>query len=116
MNIMKNIKEKWEPIFWAVFLIVGVISGFFSGWKSTKEVYDRMYPEFGIVVDTSPGTDLVIVRAGNGNLFAFSGVEDWECGDGVVFMLDSMGTEEVDDDEMTGVMRYSSFGVIDNES
>lgn len=110
MKIMKKIKERWEPIFWAVFVIFGVVSGFFAGRESIEKEYDRMYPEFGVVVDTSPETDLVIVKTGNGNLFAFNGVEDWECGDGVVFMLDSMGTEEVIDDEMTGVFRYSSLG------
>lgn len=116
MRIMEKIRKKWEPIFWVVFVMIGIVSGFFAGRESIGKEYDRMYPEFGIVVDTSPGTDLVIIRSGNGNLFAFNGVEDWECGDGVVFMLDSMGTEEVDDDEMTGVMRYSSFGVLNNES
>lgn len=112
----KKITTFLVAFFATLLVIMTALIGVNAGKEMAEKEYSQLYPEFGIVVDTSPGTDLVIVRAGNGNLFAFNGVEDWECGDGVVFMLDSMGTEQVDDDEMTGVFRYSSFGVLNNES
>ena len=59
-----------------------------------------IYPETGIITNVDAATDTVEVSTLAGEVFAFTGVEDWETGDLCSMLMDSKGTEEVTDDEI----------------
>lgn len=61
-----------------------------------------------VVVDVSKANDKVTCQDCNGNLWQFEGVEDWCVNDIATFIMDDMGTEEINDDEIVSV-RYNGW-------
>lgn len=60
------------------------------------------------VIETDAKNDLVILEDGNGNLWQFRGVEDWEVGDCASLTMNDNGTPEIYDDVIVNA-RYSNF-------
>jgi len=61
---------------------------------------DNLYIMETVVYEFSHETDEVIVETKTGNLYAFYGIEDWEINDRCVLLMDDMGTESIEDDEI----------------
>lgn len=55
-----------------------------------------IYPEAMTITDISD--DIVTAETSTGNLFRFSGAEDYEVGDMVATIMCSQGTDTVEDD------------------
>ena len=68
----------------------------------------QTYAATGRVMAVSAGTDTVIVEDYSGNLWAFTGAEDWMEGDCVSLVMSDAGTPEITDDEILSV-RYSGW-------
>lgn len=65
-----------------------------------------MYPETATVVDIAD--DEVLVETFSGNLFSFTGAEDYDIGDTVSMIMYGNFTDSVEDDEIVKV-QYSGF-------
>lgn len=80
-------------------------------FASKTETY---YPALAVVTETNTETDSVtIMTLPDGNLWDFSGVEDWSGGDLAVCIFSDNGTPDLQDDEIITV-RYS--GYVDGEN
>lgn len=90
------------PFFAIIFLTVLLICKI----GEEKRHYEHLYPLSTIVYDVCEENDIVTIEDFNGNLWQFSGVEDWRKGDICAVIFDSKGTEEIKDDEIIKV-RYS---------
>lgn len=67
------------------------------------------YPMTAIVVDVSRGNDKVTIKDYNGNLWQYTGVEDYEVGDIVSCIMNSKGTEKIKDDVIIQMRYNGSF-------
>lgn len=65
----------------------------------------NMYLACGEIVELIDDYDLVTVETQDGNLWVFSGIEDWMVGDNVVMAMDDSATSDVSDDWILSV-RY----------
>lgn len=85
--------------------------------EPTPETY---YPSLAIVTETNTETDCVtIMTVPDGNLWDFSGVEDWSGGDLAVCIFSDNGTPNyLEDDKLiptdNGIARY--VGYVDGEN
>lgn len=57
-----------------------------------------IYTQSGTVTEIDRRADVVMVETTDGNLWEFSGVEDWMEGDGVELTMHDSGTENPEDD------------------
>lgn len=69
-------------------------------------VYNNLYAEAMVIVRCDYPTDRVTCMDGNGNLWQFTGIEDYYVGDIVAMIMDSKGTELIYDDEIL-LTRYA---------
>jgi len=60
------------------------------------------------VVAIDQEADIVTCEDCNGNLWQFSGVEDWEVGDCASLLMESHGTKKIEDDTIEDV-RFSAW-------
>jgi hypothetical protein len=72
--------------------------------KSTSTIY----PKSGYVIEVDRENDTVTFVDSMGEAWTFSGAEDWAKGDGIVVIMDTMGTENIYDDEIIEV-RYERW-------
>lgn len=72
-------------------------------------VFSEDYPMTAIVVDVSRANDKVTIKDYNGNLWQYTGVEDYEVGDVVSCIMNSKGTEYIKDDVIIKVKYSGSF-------
>lgn len=70
--------------------------------------YADIYPTTVIIREIDHMNDLVICEDYNGNEWIFEGVEDWDVDDIVSMIMNDMGTETIEDDEII-MMRYSGY-------
>ena len=61
---------------------------------------DNLYIMETIVYELDHETDEVVCETETGNLYAFYGIEDWEINDRCILLMDDMGTENIEDDEI----------------
>lgn len=64
------------------------------------------------VVEVDRATDTVTVQDFNGNLWAFSGCDDWVEGDSCGIVMNTMGTTSIYDDEIENV-KYGGWSLMD---
>ena len=69
---------------------------------------NNLYPLTTRVIQIDEDSDCVSVEDCMGNLYSFIGIEEWETDMTCTVIMDSKGTETIDDDEIVSV-RYSSF-------
>lgn len=63
------------------------------------------YPDCGLIIGIEEEGDLVTYQTQNGNIFCFTGIEDFFVGDLVATIMNDSGTPEVKDDIVVSV-RY----------
>ena len=70
---------------------------------------DTIYPQTGIVTNVDYENDIVTFKVFNGNLWEFSGCEDWYEGDIVsAIMFNNLTKKSVYDDKILSV-KYSGY-------
>lgn len=74
--------------------------------QKAKNYTTNYYPLSTSVYHISYLTDIVTVVDSAGNLWQFTGVDDWQIKDICACIMDSKGTAEIKDDEIISV-RYS---------
>ena len=62
-----------------------------------------VYPIAMVVVDLDYDNDIVTCQTITGLLYSFYGCEDWQHGDIAAMIMDTMGTENVRDDEILSI-------------
>lgn len=87
---------------------VGTIGGNMVVKAQEPADLKNYYPKTGIVTALSAQDDLVVVRDACGQLWCFSGMEDWEVGDVASMIMDDMGTETIYDDQVLKA-RYAGY-------
>lgn len=63
-----------------------------------NQIKNDYYPMTTIVREIDNKNDIVTVENNNGELFQFTGIEDWQINDICSLMLDNNGTENIYDD------------------
>jgi len=71
--------------------------------------HDRFYPVSGTVVILDENSDIVHFQDNSGRLWNFYGVEDWQIGDSIAAIMDSMDSDEVKDDRVVKVRYCGQF-------
>ena len=66
----------------------------------------EVYPDFGIVIDLIPDSDLVIVQTQDGNRWAFEEIDDWMIGDYCCLVFNDNGTRVNRTDDKIVAVRY----------
>lgn len=75
---------------------------------TTPRAERKEYPLSTVVTDVNMEQNIVVVEDFNGNLWEFCGCEDWFEGDICALIMDNMGTEFVEDDEIVSI-KYCGF-------
>lgn len=70
---------------------------------------EEKYAMCAIVVDVSTGNDTVTIKDYNGNLWQFTGAEDWAVGDVCACVMDDNATAEIKDDEIISTRYQGTF-------
>lgn len=94
---------QWFSLILAGFLILTTIAACAPA-KSNEEVYGLTACIIGFDYDT----DEVLTRDAAGFIWVFEGIEDWQIGEVVTFVMNTKGSEIITDDEIVSV-RYSGF-------
>lgn len=59
---------------------------------------EEIYPRTMVVSETNVETDTVVLTDNTGNVWEFYGVEDWQVGDICSCIMDTNGTQNIEDD------------------
>lgn len=101
---MKNL-TKFQALF--IIISLAIIASTFD--KSICQLYNanqqkHLYPLSTTVTEIN--NDTVTVEDTNGNLWSFDGTEDWQVGDGCSLLMDSNGTNNIEDDIIISTQYY----------
>ena len=100
-----------------IFAIVGIVAfkaRFLRTSANAEEInIVAYYPAVGKIVGFCNNTDTVFVKTNDGNMWFFTGIEDWMEGDGISVIMCDNGTETVTDDYMVGNPRYWNPDVLE---
>ncbi|MBS4902401.1 MAG: hypothetical protein KHZ96_07955 [Coprobacillus sp.] len=102
---MKEIKKQNRTIKIAVLVLltfVVLISVAIKIHNANRQTTpnNNLYTLQATVTEINHTTDTVTVEDMSGNLWSFTGVEDWQVNDGCTLIMDSNGTENVTDDKI----------------
>ena len=86
--------------------ILALSVGSSLGEQKTEQKTQNLYPLSARIVTINETTDEVTAEDSNGNLWGFTGTEDYEINDTVAMIMDSKGTQNIKDDEII-CSRYS---------
>ena len=81
---------------------IGMASGIILTTCIFGSVINNFYPRSAIVKGIQGNT--VFFEDSTGHLFAWHGAEDWEIGDHAAMLMDSHGTDRINDDKIIKVM------------
>ena len=85
---------------------IAIMSGESLGkWKMEKQI-KNLYPLSARIVSINETADEITAEDVNGNLWGFTGIEDYALGDTVALIMNSKGTRNIKDDEIVS-SRYS---------
>ena len=85
---------------------IAIMSGESLGkWKMEKQI-QNLYPLSARIISINETADEVTAEDANGNLWGFTGAEDYEINDTVALIMNSKGTRSIKDDEIVS-SRYS---------
>ena len=73
-----------------------------------NDIMSHVYPLSGIVVAVIPENDIIVIQDYNGNMWEWSGIEDWYEGDIAAMIMYDNYTESIYDDEIIDIM-YSGW-------
>lgn len=82
-----------------------ILSAFLIGKKQNNSNY---YSLTTAVISVDYNTDTVEVEDCNGNIWAFTGCEDWQVEDTCSLIMSDKGTQNIHDDEIISA-KYSAF-------
>lgn len=86
--------------------ICSVFAMFLQGFCNVDTMHK--YPETFIVVAVDPEHDFITLQDFNGYTWNWNGCEDWMIGDIASAIMDSKGTEAIQDDEIV-MLKYSGY-------
>lgn len=69
----------------------------------------EVYPAVSTVIDVDHNLDFVAFETLSGHVYVMFGAEDWMVEDVAALLLDDMGTERVDDDEIVMALYNGRF-------
>lgn len=100
---MKEIKKQNRTIKIAVLVLltfVVLISVAIKIHNANRQTTpnNNLYPLQTTVTEINYSTDTVTVIDPSGNLWSFTGIEDWQVNDSCILIMDSNGTEDMTDD------------------
>lgn len=95
-----------KKIIMAVSLCLAIGSGFIVGKATERKQVENLYPLSTVVTEINIKDNSVTVEDPNGNLWDFYGTEDWEVGDGCSLLMDSNGTDKIEDDIIISTQYY----------
>ena len=81
-----------------VFLLSATVIGCAGCTPDSPAREPQEYPDCGLIIDIEEECNLVTYQTQNGNIFCFTGVEDFFVGDLVATIMNDSGTPEVKDD------------------
>ena len=81
-----------------VFLLSATVIGCAGCTPDSPAREPQEYPDCGLIIDIDEECNLVTYQTQNGNIFCFTGVEDFFVGDLVATIMNDSGTPEVADD------------------
>lgn len=85
---------------------IAIMSGESLGkWKMEKQI-KNLYPLSARIVSINETANEITAEDVNGNLWGFTGIEDYALGDTVALIMNSKGTRNIKDDEIVS-SRYS---------
>lgn len=84
------------------------MAGFLCGKTAEQKQIDNLYPLASTVTEINTKTDTVTVKDNSGNLWEFSGTEDWAIGDGCSLLMDTNRTNNIKDDIIVSTQYYYS--------
>lgn len=88
-----------------VFLLSVSVIGCVGCTPDSPARESQEYPDCGLIIGIEEEGDLVTYQTQNGNIFCFTGIEDFFVGDLVATIMNDSGTPEVADDIVVSV-RY----------
>ena len=86
--------------------ILALSVGSSLGEQKAEVKAQNIYPLSARIVTINETADEVTAEDSNGNLWGFTGTEDYEINDTVALIMDSKGTQNIRDDEIVST-RYS---------
>lgn len=105
-------RESAMRLLWCIILCITCIlaslvfcKAIVANQKPRVIMKSHMYLACGEIVELIDDYDLVTVETQDGNLWVFSGIEDWMVGDNVVMAMDDSATSDISDDWILSV-RY----------
>lgn len=106
-KMKKSIRAEIANFALAASLTVLALSvGFSLGEQKAEAKAQNIYPLSARIVTINETADEVTVEDSNGNLWGFTGTEDYEINDTVALIMDGKGTRNIKDDEILS-SRYS---------
>lgn len=99
--------KRWFCLCMAFALILAGLWSFFGSW--IYQPPGREYPIAGIVDSIDRENDTVLVVDGAGNVWEFTGCEDYYLGDVVAFIMNDNGTPEIFDDYIVKARYVGNF-------
>ena len=81
-----------------VFLLSATVIGCAGCTPDSRAREPQEYPDCGLIIDIDEECNLVTYQTQNGNIFCFTGIEDFFVGDLVATIMNDSGTPEVKDD------------------
>ena len=75
---------------------------------NTNDAMSHVYPLSGTIVAVIPDNDIIVIQDYNGNIWEWSGIEDWYEGDIAAMIMYDNNTESIYDDEIIDIM-YSGW-------
>ena len=88
-----------------VFLLSATVIGCAGCTPDSPAREPQEYPDCGLIIDIDEECNLVTYQTQKGNIFCFTGIEDFFVGDLVATIMNDSGTPEVKDDIVVSV-RY----------
>lgn len=89
--------------------LLTIVSIMFSaGGNVVFNVQDNVYPHTAVVKEVDYEENVVYCEDFNGHVWSFTETEDWMKNDVVSMIMDSMGTDEIEDDEIISI-KYSGY-------
>ena len=85
---------------------IAVMILLFACGVGKTEATNNLYPISGKIVSMDYTADIVTVEQANGNLWSFTGCDDWELNDTCNMIMNTNGTASIYDDHIVSV-RYS---------
>lgn len=100
----RGISLNWYLITCVVWAIAAIICSMITRHDTIK----MLYPTSGIVIKVNRAEDFITIEDYTGNIWKWSGAEDWTVGDYCALIMNDKGTTQINDDEIISI-RYTGY-------